>query len=218
MAIGLPLCPRFHESTNKTIKIAKWKLRLEKLRQSKAVTVKQLESLLKEAKSQVVQEDADCRKEALIVEEQYQRCKEWLEKFDSMEDYNDLEAVQTIIDEANNSLGFILEEFTQLKDDHYESLKQIKEGFDVVFATSDRSNDLTNSGETNKRMATQDSLSNLIQLKQEMADNEDDESDQINKNSNMQPSAAAAEGAITLDQKITDGDLFDCRGNDIELL
>lgn len=29
-----------------------------------------------------------------------------------MEDYNDLEAVQTIIDEANNSLGFILEEFT----------------------------------------------------------------------------------------------------------
>lgn len=51
-----------------------------------------------------------------------------------------------------------------------------------------------------------------------MADNEDDESDQINKNSNMQPSAAAAEGAITLDQKITDGDLFDCRGNDIELL
>lgn len=54
LAIGVPLHPGFHESTTRTIKVAKWKLRLQKLRQSKSVTVKQLESLLKEAKSHVV--------------------------------------------------------------------------------------------------------------------------------------------------------------------
>ena len=69
LAIGVPLCPRFQESTTKTIKIAKWKLRLEKLRLSKTVTIKQLESLLKEAKSQVVSEDDDCKREAALVEE-----------------------------------------------------------------------------------------------------------------------------------------------------
>ena len=40
-----------------------------------------------------------------------------------MEDFNDLDAVKSIIEEADrSSLGFVLEELTQLKDEHYEGL------------------------------------------------------------------------------------------------
>lgn len=66
-----------------------------------------------------------------------------------MEDFNDLEAVQKLIEEANSSLGFALEEFTQLKEDHFESLKEIKDGLDVIFAID---------GANGMRLATQDSL------------------------------------------------------------
>ena len=41
--------------------------------------------------------------------------------------------MQTLIDAATKNLNFVLEEFTSLKDDHYVSLKQIKEGLDTLF-------------------------------------------------------------------------------------
>ena len=60
-------------------------------------------------------------------------CKEWLAKYEKVEDVNDLQAVQGLIEEATDSLGFVLEEFTQLKEDHYESLVKVKKGFEVIF-------------------------------------------------------------------------------------
>ena len=97
------------------------------------MTLKQIESLLKEARSHVVQDNPECKKAALEAERQYKLCKEWLVKFEQVEDYNDLQAVQSLIDSATKNLGFVLEEFTSLKDDHYESLKQIKDGLEALF-------------------------------------------------------------------------------------
>lgn len=107
-------------------------------------------------------------------EKQYQLCKEWLLKFEQVEDYNDLQAVQSLIDSATNDLGFVLEEFTSLKDDHYESLKQIKEGLDVLFKEHVGAKDGDGVGD-DCRVATQENLKDLIALKQDMLD--DDEID-----------------------------------------
>ena len=51
--------------------MAKWKLRLAKLKLSKTVTLKQIQSLLKEAKSSVVQEDEECKQASIKAEAQY---------------------------------------------------------------------------------------------------------------------------------------------------
>ena len=68
LALGLPMNPAMHSKSNKTVKLEKWKLRLAKLKMSKSVTLKQIESLLKEAKSHVVQDDPECKKSALEAE------------------------------------------------------------------------------------------------------------------------------------------------------
>ena len=88
---------------------------------------------MKEAKSSVIQEDEECKQASIKAEAQYKLCKEWLDKYESLEDYNDLQAIQTLIDQASTSLDFVLEEFTLLKDEHYTSLKFVKDGFESLF-------------------------------------------------------------------------------------
>ena len=66
---GVPLDPNLHVRASKLIKLEKWKLRLSKLRNSKQVTVKQIESLIKESKSSVVQDDKDCKSVASRIEQ-----------------------------------------------------------------------------------------------------------------------------------------------------
>lgn len=109
---------------------------------------------------------------ALEAERQYKLCKEWLVKFEQVEDYNDLQAVQSLIDSATKNLGFVLEEFTSLKDDHYESLKQIKDGLDALFKEQPQSE--SGHEEEGPLIATHEKLKDLIQLKQDMLDDDDD--------------------------------------------
>ena len=112
LAQGLPIDQELHERTNKVLKISKWRHRLAKLKKSKSVTLKQLESLLKESKAHVIQDDGECKETAIEVEKQYQLCKLWLARYERVEDFNDLNVVQALINQAVDQLKFDLEEFT----------------------------------------------------------------------------------------------------------
>jgi len=120
LATGVPLCPEMLHKASKLLKLEKWKLRLEKMKQSKHVTLKQIESLIKEAKSHAVQDDPECRKQAQEVEDQLVLCRVWLSKFEEIQDFNDLQVVGDLLDLASTGkLGFVMQEFTLLKEDHY---------------------------------------------------------------------------------------------------
>ena len=55
-------------------------------------------------------------------------------RYEAIEDFTNLTVVTELLNQAQEgSLGFVLEEFTLLKEDHYESLIQIKNGTEALF-------------------------------------------------------------------------------------
>ena len=65
----MPLDVELQSQTSRLLKVERWKMRLSKLKNSKQVSLKQIESLLKESKSNAVQQDPECKKAAQEAEQ-----------------------------------------------------------------------------------------------------------------------------------------------------
>lgn len=187
-------------------------MRLSKLKNSKQVTLKQIESLLKESKSNAVQQDPECKKAAQEAEQQHHHCRQWLNRFEAIDDINDLNAVSDLINEATaGNLGFVLEEFTVLKEEHYESLVQINNCTEVLFKVPVQEIG-SHSDESQSAQVTFEGLKHLIMLKHDISDSQGDEK-QNNGSKVLDTELASNSNALG-----SLADLLDQKGNDIDLL
>ena len=71
LAKGFPIPATVNHKATRVLKVKKWQLRIEKLKTSKMVTLKQIESLIKEGKHSAIADDKHCANLKIKISEEY---------------------------------------------------------------------------------------------------------------------------------------------------